>query len=65
MSALPLLVLRVSLADDPRHAIAFDNLAVLADRLNARTNLHSLLLCERTPELAKTLKIETLAGACK
>jgi len=36
---LPLLVLGIALADDPDHAPALDHLAVLADGLDARTNL--------------------------
>jgi len=35
-----LLVLRVTLANDPDHALALDHLAVLADRLDTRTYLH-------------------------
>jgi hypothetical protein len=37
---LPLLVLRVALADDADHALALDHLAVLTDRFDARTYLH-------------------------
>src|SRR5713101_810717 len=42
-SALPLLVLGVALADDANDALSLDDFAVLADRLDARTNLHVLL----------------------
>src|SRR5262249_35022627 len=38
-SALPLLVARIG-ADDVHHAAAADDLAVLADLLDGRTNLH-------------------------
>jgi len=41
-SALPLLVLGAALADHPQYAAATHHLAVLADRLNAGTNLHGL-----------------------
>jgi hypothetical protein len=40
MSALPLLVLWISAADDPNHALALDHLAVLADRLDAASYFH-------------------------
>jgi hypothetical protein len=43
MSALPLLVLGVSLADDPSDAVALDHLAVLANRLHAAPYFHVLL----------------------
>jgi hypothetical protein len=62
---LALFVLRVSLADDPCHAVPLDHFAVLADRLHARADLHGRLLLERMPKMAKTLKIEALAGASK
>jgi len=39
-SALTLLVARVPLADDPDNASTPDHLAVLADRLYARSYLH-------------------------
>jgi hypothetical protein len=42
-SALPLLVFWIALADDASHAISLDDLAVLADRLNAASNFHVLL----------------------
>jgi hypothetical protein len=35
-----LLVLGVALADDASHAVALDNLAVLADRLDAAADFH-------------------------
>src|SRR5688500_4547558 len=38
---LPLLVLRVALADDPCDALPLDHLAVLADWLDAAPNFHS------------------------
>jgi hypothetical protein len=41
---LPLFVLGVALADDADDALSLDDLAVLANRLNAGTNLHSYLL---------------------
>ena len=40
MSALPLLVLWISAANDPNHALALDHLAVLADRLDAASYFH-------------------------
>jgi hypothetical protein len=39
---LPLLVLGIALADDANHALSLDDFAVLADRLDAGTNLHSM-----------------------
>jgi hypothetical protein len=36
-------MLGIALADDPDHALSLDDFAVLADRLNAGTNLHVLL----------------------
>jgi hypothetical protein len=36
-------MLGIALADDANYALALDDLAVLADRLDARTNLHSTL----------------------
>jgi hypothetical protein len=41
MLALPLLVLGIALADDASYACTLDDLAVLADRLDAGTNLHA------------------------
>jgi len=41
--ALTLLVLGVALADDSRHAVALDHLAVLADRLHAGADFHENL----------------------
>jgi hypothetical protein len=38
---LPLLVLGIALADDANDALSLDDFAVLADRLDAGTNLHS------------------------
>jgi hypothetical protein len=38
-----LFVLGIALADDANHTLTLDNLAVLADRLDAGTNLHVLL----------------------
>src|ERR1051326_3925659 len=43
VSALSLLVLGVSLADDAHHATALHDLAVLADWLHARPNFHKEL----------------------
>src|SRR5689334_4799775 len=43
ISALTLLVLGVALADDASHAVALDDLAVLADRLHAAADFHSAL----------------------
>jgi hypothetical protein len=40
MSALPLLMLGVTLADNPHHAIPLDHFAVLADGLHARPYFH-------------------------
>jgi hypothetical protein len=40
ISALTLLVLGVALADDASHAVALDNLAMLADRLDAAADFH-------------------------
>jgi hypothetical protein len=40
---LPLFVLGIALADDADHALSLDDLAVLANRLDAGTNLHSFL----------------------
>src|SRR5687767_2446631 len=40
---LPLFVLWIALADDAGHALSLDDLAVLADRLNAASNLHVLI----------------------
>jgi len=40
LSALALLVLGIALADDASHAVALDNLAVLADRLHAAADFH-------------------------
>jgi hypothetical protein len=40
---LPLFVLGIALADDADHALSLDDLAVLANRLDAGTNLHSYL----------------------
>jgi hypothetical protein len=40
---LPLFVLGIALADNANDALPLDDLAVLADRLNAGTNLHVLL----------------------
>src|SRR4051794_25690070 len=40
LSALPLLMLGITLADDPHHAIPLDHLAVLADGFHARPNFH-------------------------
>jgi hypothetical protein len=40
---LPLFVLGVALADDANDALSLDDFAVLANRLDARTNLHVLL----------------------
>ena len=40
MSALPLLVLGVSRADDANHALALYHLAVLTDRLDAAAYFH-------------------------
>jgi hypothetical protein len=40
LSALTLLVLWIALADDASHAVALDNLAVLADRLHAAADFH-------------------------
>jgi hypothetical protein len=44
MSALSLLVLRVALADHERDSAAFDDPAVLADRLDAASDFHLLHL---------------------
>src|SRR5262249_253824 len=41
--SLPLLVLGVALADDSQDALAPDHFAMLADWLDARTNLHGRL----------------------
>jgi hypothetical protein len=49
MSALPLLVLWISAANDPNHALALDHLAVLADRLDAASNFHLHLLDVQSP----------------
>jgi hypothetical protein len=38
---LPLLVLGIALADDADHTLSLDDFAVLANRLDAGTNLHS------------------------
>jgi hypothetical protein len=38
-----LFVLGIALADDANHALSFDDLAMLANRLDAGTNLHVLL----------------------
>jgi hypothetical protein len=38
---LPLLVLGIALADDAHYTLSLDDLAVLTNRLHARTNLHS------------------------
>jgi hypothetical protein len=38
-----LFVLGIALADDANHTLTLDDLAVLADRLDAGTNLHVLL----------------------
>jgi hypothetical protein len=43
MSALPLLVLGVALADNASHAVALDHLAMLADRLDAGSDFHKNL----------------------
>jgi hypothetical protein len=43
ISALPLLVLGGTLADHAHYTLAFDHLAVLADGLHTRTNLHTVL----------------------
>src|SRR5215204_112847 len=43
MLALPLFVLGVALADDADDALSLDDFAVLANRLHARTNLHTSL----------------------
>jgi len=43
ISALPLLVLGGTLADDPYDALPLHHFAVLADGLYARTNLHMQL----------------------
>jgi hypothetical protein len=40
---LPLFVLGIALADDADHALSLDDLAVLANRLDAGTNLHAFL----------------------
>jgi hypothetical protein len=40
--ALTLFVFGIPLADDPDHAPALDHLAVLADRLDARSHLQKL-----------------------
>jgi hypothetical protein len=40
--ALPLFVLGIALADYADHALSLDDFAVLADRLDAGTNLHSV-----------------------
>jgi hypothetical protein len=40
---LPLFVLGIALADDANHALSLNDLAVLANRLDAGTNLHVLL----------------------
>jgi hypothetical protein len=40
---LPLFVLGIALADNANHALSLDDFAVLADRLDAGTNLHMLL----------------------
>jgi hypothetical protein len=40
ISALPLLVFRVALANDPDNTLTLDDLAVLADRFDARSYLH-------------------------
>jgi hypothetical protein len=40
---LPLLVLGIALADDASDAVSLDDFTVLADRLDAGTNLHALL----------------------
>jgi hypothetical protein len=47
MLALPLFVLGVALADDTGDTLPLDDLAMLADRFNARTNLHESLLQRR------------------
>jgi hypothetical protein len=39
-SALPLLVLRIPLADDARYSVALDHLAMLTDGLHAAANFH-------------------------
>ena len=46
MSALPLLVTGV-LADDPHHAVAADQLALLAHLLDRRSDLHRALYLYR------------------
>jgi len=55
LSALPLLVLRVALADDADHALALDHLAVLTDWFDAAAYFHSKLLwtCEHPREAAE------------
>jgi len=40
-SALPLLVPRIPAADDPHDALATDDAAILAHRLDAGSNLHA------------------------
>jgi hypothetical protein len=65
MSALSLLVLRVSLADDARDAVPLHDFAVLADRLNARSDLHRSLQFVRTRNWGKTMKIGGLEADCK
>src|SRR6476469_8520213 len=46
LSTLPLLVAGV-LADHPHHAVAPDDLALVAHRLDAGTDLHRASFCER------------------
>jgi hypothetical protein len=71
MSALPLLVLGVALADDPRNSVALDHLAMLADRFHAAANFHGCSnsygksrafsqLAETAREMGKPFKIRRL-----
>jgi len=53
--ALTLLVLGVALANDSRHAVALDHLAVLADRLHAGAYFHENLVGPCLTETARIL----------
>src|SRR5687768_4029672 len=65
--SLPLLVPRV-LADDPRHALTLDDLAVLAARLHRWPHLHAALLLEPVSDAAarevvrRQLDLHAVAG---
>jgi hypothetical protein len=57
MLALTLLVLGIALADDASHAVALDDLAVLADRLHAAANFHGTLSGDSKRISAKTVRV--------